>query len=325
MNGMISVIVPVYKVEPYLRQCLDSILNQDYSALEVILIDDGSPDASGAICDAYAASDSRVRVIHQENGGGAAAKNAGLRIATGEYLSFVDSDDYLEPGAYSHMVALLRKHNADAVRCSFRDVYRTRTEEYAFPQGSAVVEGREYLRSFATDWTCGLLWNKLYKRCLFADTYFEEGHKIDDEYFTYLGIMNAEKVVFDDRVVYNYRRRGSSVMTSPASRRQLSLDRIDFMAKRRRVVNRRFPELRRDFDIAFLDALTYLPDHPDSTPESIRACRRQGLAYLFQGGNTIPPRYLLRGLLRLYLTPIGTLLTEAEKNRKPFVPEDYFP
>ena len=99
MKDVISVIVPVYNVSAYLPECLDSILSQDYEKLEVILIDDGSTDDSGAICDAYAQRDNRIRVIHQKNGGAAAAKNAGLRAATGEYLSFADSDDFLEPGA----------------------------------------------------------------------------------------------------------------------------------------------------------------------------------------------------------------------------------
>ena len=97
MNGLISVIVPVYNVAAYLPQCVQSILTQDYPDLEVILIDDGSTDASGTICDEYAQKDGRVRVIHQKNGGAAAAKNAGLRVATGTYLSFVDSDDFLDP------------------------------------------------------------------------------------------------------------------------------------------------------------------------------------------------------------------------------------
>ena len=99
MKDVISVIVPVYNVAAYLPECLDSILSQDYDKLEVILIDDGSTDDSGTICDDYARRDSRIRVIHQKNGGAAAAKNAGLRAATGEYLSFADSDDFLEPGA----------------------------------------------------------------------------------------------------------------------------------------------------------------------------------------------------------------------------------
>ena len=107
MGDLISVIVPVYNVAMYLPQCLDSILGQDHENLEVILIDDGSRDESGEICDAYARRDSRLRVIHQKNGGAAAAKNAGLRIATGEYLSFVDSDDYLEPNVYGYMLEVL--------------------------------------------------------------------------------------------------------------------------------------------------------------------------------------------------------------------------
>lgn len=99
MSGLISVIIPVYNVAAYLPECLDTALSQSYSNLQVILIDDGSTDSSGAICDEYAANDSRIVVIHQKNGGAAAAKNAGLRVATGKYLSFVDSDDYLEPDA----------------------------------------------------------------------------------------------------------------------------------------------------------------------------------------------------------------------------------
>ena len=109
MNNLISVIVPVYNVAAYLPQCLDSILQQDHEALEVILIDDGSTDCSGEICDGYAAADSRIRVIHQKNSGAAAAKNAGLRAATGEYLVFADSDDFVEPGAYSYMLRTLQK------------------------------------------------------------------------------------------------------------------------------------------------------------------------------------------------------------------------
>ena len=129
MNQTISVIVPVYNVEAYLPQCVDSILHQDYPDLEVILIDDGSTDHSGEICDRYATADSRIRVIHQKNGGAAAAKNAGLRIAAGEYLSFVDSDDYLEPNVYGFMLETLLDNQADAVQFSFREVFRSRTEE----------------------------------------------------------------------------------------------------------------------------------------------------------------------------------------------------
>ena len=129
MNQNISVIVPVYNVEKYLTQCVESILSQDHSNLEVILIDDGSTDRSGEICDQFAARDSRVQVIHQKNAGAAAAKNAGLRIASGTYLSFVDSDDYLEPNAYGGLVRTLLDTGADVVQGSFREIYRNRAEE----------------------------------------------------------------------------------------------------------------------------------------------------------------------------------------------------
>lgn len=324
MTGLISVIIPVYKVEDYLPACLESVLGQDYSQLEVILIDDGSPDGSGAICDRYAQEDSRIRVVHQENKGGAAAKNTGLRVATGEYLSFVDSDDLLEPGAYRHMVGLMETLDGDVVCCGFRNLYRSRSEDYRYSEETQVVEGEAFLRAFLTDWTCGLLWNKLYKRKLFDGIFFEEGRKIDDEYFTYRGIMRAKKVVCDNRVVYNYRKRASSVMTSPSSQLQITLDRIDFMAKRREQVVKEFPQLRREFDVSFLDALTYLPDYPGNALESIQTYRRYGLAYFREGGNTPPPRHLLRGLLRLYLTPAKKLIEKADQNRKPVNMDDYF-
>ena len=169
MNQTISVIVPVYNVEKYLSQCADSILSQDYSDLEVIFIDDGSTDASGQICDQYAEKDPRVRVIHQKNGGAAAAKNAGLRMASGKYLSFVDSDDYLEPNVYGGLVRTLLDTGADVVQGSFREIYRNRAEEQRVSEET--LEGYEYLLRFPKDFSCALLWNKLYRRELFAGVF----------------------------------------------------------------------------------------------------------------------------------------------------------
>ena len=116
-NPLISVIVPVYKVEKYLHRCVDSILVQTYTNLEIILVDDGSPDRCGAICDEYAAKDSRIRVIHQENGGLSAARNAGLDVCSGEYIAFVDSDDWLDPEMYAVMMAQVREYGCDVVMC----------------------------------------------------------------------------------------------------------------------------------------------------------------------------------------------------------------
>lgn len=324
MGDLISVIVPVYNVAMYLPQCLDSILGQDHENLEVILIDDGSRDESGEICDAYARRDGRLRVIHQKNGGAAAAKNAGLRIATGEYLSFVDSDDYLEPNVYGYMLEVLRSEKADVAQFAFRDVYKHRSEDRIFRTGRTAEEGRRYLVRFNGDWTCALLWNKLYRRELFEGVFFEEGHKIDDEYFTYQGLMNAGRVVCDDRIIYNYRRRASSVMLSPQSRNQLVLDRIDAVAKRREKVIARFPELRRAFDVPYLDALVYMSEYPDNSPESLNLLKAKLKAYFWEGGNTLPPKCLWRGLLKLRFTKTEKLLAAYGPLQEPPA-EDYFP
>ena len=299
MKDVISVVVPVYNVSAYLPECLDSILSQDYEKLEVILIDDGSTDDSGTICDAYAQRDSRIRVIHQKNGGAAAAKNAGLRAAAGEYLSFADSDDFLEP-----------------------NVYRNRQEEKIFQPGRQVLTGKEYLVRFTCDWSAALLWNKLYKRALFRDIFFEEGRKIDDEYFTYQGIMNAERVLCDDRVIYNYRRRASSVMNNQTAAERRVLDSLEAIGQRRQKIKARYPELQRVFDESYLDALWYLVLTPGSTERTIAAQRAALRRYLLERGNTVPPRRLWRPLLRMYFSSPRKLLKQPQNAIEQT--EDYF-
>lgn len=323
MNEILSVIVPVYNVASYLPECLDSILSQDYEHLEVILINDGSKDDSGDICDRYAAVDSRIRVIHQKNCGAAAAKNAGLRIATGQYLTFVDSDDYLEPNVYGYMLSVLKESEADAAEFTFRDAYPSRREENVFYDGRRLVSGHEYLTWYLTQWHCALLWNKVYKRSLFDGIFFEEGHKIDDEYFTYQGIINAKTVVCDERIVYNYRRRRSSAMLSPASQNQLALDRIDCIAKRRKIIAQRVPELRKTFDIAFLDALVYISEYPDNTPDSIRLLKSELKNYLKEG-NTFPPKYLWKGIVSLLFMGTEQRLKRFAKAPEENIREDYY-
>ena len=122
-DAKISIIVPVYKVEPYLRKCLDSIVGQTYQKLEIILVDDGSPDSCGAICDAYAARDERIRVIHKENGGVASARNAGLDAATGDYIGWVDSDDWIEADMFECLLKGAEDYDADIVVCGREDSY----------------------------------------------------------------------------------------------------------------------------------------------------------------------------------------------------------
>ena len=322
MNDLISVIMPVYNVESYLSQSIESVLHQDHRELELILIDDGSTDSSGSICDRYAAEDERVRVIHQKNGGAAAAKNAGLRTAIGTYLCFVDSDDYLEPNVYGYMLKTLKEQCADAVQFSFRDVYKDHTEDQIL--SPCVLNEREYLLRFTKDWSCPLLWNKLYKRSLFDGIAFEEGHKIDDEYFTYQGFLNPCRVVFDETIIYNYRKRASSVMSSPKAGEQRILDCIDSIAKRREKVVARWPELRRAFDENYLDAIWYLSGNVFSTEKTILELKTRLKAYFRQFGNSVPPRYLWKLLWNLYRAKPEALLEKCREGLAEISVEDYF-
>ena len=322
MNDLISVIMPVYNVENYLSQSIESVLDQDHRELELILIDDGSTDSSGTICDAYAAKDSRVRVIHQKNGGAASAKNAGLRVAKGTYLCFVDSDDYLEPNVYGYMLKTLKEQQADAVQFSFRDVYQDHAEDQILTP--CILNEREYLLRFPKDWSCPLLWNKLYRRSLFDGIFFEEGHKIDDEYFTYQGFLNPCRVVFDDTVIYNYRKRASSVMSSPKAGEQRILDCIDSTAKRREKVAARWPELRRAFDENYLDTIWYLSGNVFSTEKTILELKSRLKAYFRRVGNSIPPRYLWRRLWEFYRTSPEVLLEKCRAGLEDISVENYF-
>lgn len=318
----ISVIVPVYNVERYLPDCLDSVLGQEGCTLEVILIDDGSTDRSGLICDQYAAKDSRIKVIHQKNAGAAAAKNVGLRIATGECLSFVDSDDFLEPGAYSYMLAQLCEYDADMIQCAFRNVFPNRSEDIIVLPEFTHFEAEEYLPRYTQDWTCGLLWDKLYRRALYDGISFEEGHKIDDEFFTYRGIMNAERILHSPRVVYNYRQRRSGIMRSSESSQKILLDKVDYLSSRRKKVAARFPELKKIFDYHYLNMMVILSTDAAATESSIRYSRKSLREYFWERNFCRVEFTLAIKLLRLMTLSPEKLLhgvrPAAEKQTEPY-------
>lgn len=270
MDKKISIVIPVFNVEKYLKTCIESIINQDYKNLEIILIDDGSTDKSGKICDEYANKDKRIKVIHQKNKGAANAKNTGLKYATGFYLSFVDSDDYLEPCVYSFMINKMEEHNADMIQCSFNEIYTDKSVQYKQFKENYELDNLSYLKLFTSDWTCGLLWDKLFKRSLFNGIFFEENHKIDDEFFTYKGISNAKKIIRIPKIIYNYRKRLSSVMLSEKSQKQIVLDKIDFLDKRRKFIKQHHPQLINIFDQHFLNMMVILSKDKYSTKESIK-------------------------------------------------------
>ena len=228
---LISVVVPVYRVEAYLDRCLRSITEQTYRNLEIILVDDGSPDRSGAICDAWAAKDSRIRVIHQENSGGGPARNAALDLATGELLAFVDSDDYIAGDMFSHLYSLL-ENGADVAEC---DYLETAGDDAVFPEDSFEVTeftAEEAMCHHIRDTIFRqVIWNKLYRRELSEEIRFPAGTKIDDEYFTYRLLGNAKKLVRSTKVCYAYRQQEGSIM-----HQRFSLKRVEALqAKQQRL------------------------------------------------------------------------------------------
>lgn len=217
---LLSVIVPVYNVAPYLARCVDSILNQSYPSLELILVDDGSQDDSGKLCDEYAARDSRVRVIHKENGGLSSARNAGLDAAAGEYLTFVDSDDWIEPDSYGPMIALLEQNDA-ALVCGGRYDVDGKTGEKTLglcPKKQECLSAGEMVgRIFLWDGCDSSACDKLYRRRLFASLRYPEGKVCEDVCVTYRIVLEGGTAVLWDRPFYNYYHRPDSITTAAVS------------------------------------------------------------------------------------------------------------
>ena len=248
----VSIIVPVYGVEAYLEECVDSLIAQRYEDLEILLVDDASPDQCPKICEEYAQKDQRVKVIHKLNGGAASARNAGLDAATGDLICFVDSDDAVEPDYVAHLVKTLRESGADIAICGFALWTKKDFEFYPMVAKPGCYSREEYLRCFLRDWSCALLWNKIYRREAIGHLRMLEGHRIDDEYFTYQVCMNCRSVAVSDRNLYRYRLRKSGVMQGSATQEQIILDRIGYTTQRYDHIARQIPELEAAY---FADAL----------------------------------------------------------------------
>lgn len=217
---LISVIVPVYNAESYLAKCVQSILDQTYTNLEVILVNDGSSDGSGAICDEYAAKDSRVRVIHKENGGQSSARNMALDIFSGQYVTFVDSDDWIETDAYEHMLNLMLQHDVKLVSAGRYDVDSLTGEKVLglCPRKTEMISAEETMgRLFIWDGCDSSPCDKLYHRSLFNNVRFPEKSVSEDIAVVYRLIEAAGKVVMYDKPIYNYFHRPNSSSSSSLS------------------------------------------------------------------------------------------------------------
>ena len=222
---LVSVIIPIYGVEQYLDRCVRSVVNQSYAHLEIILVDDGSTDRCPAMCDAWANKDSRIQVIHKPNGGLSSARNAGLDMATGEFIAFVDSDDYVEPDYIATMIDAAQKNHADLVMCS---VFHEDADGNAIEQ-TAPVRRKEYAPITDTLRTCSgidcmrqrgeengvdnvVAWNKLYRCQLWKDLRYPVGKLHEDEFVTYRIFGRTRTAVLLPERLYHYIERTGSIM-----------------------------------------------------------------------------------------------------------------
>lgn len=215
---LISIIVPCYKVEEYLPKCIESIINQTYKNLEIFLVDDGSPDNSGEICDEFAAKDSRIKVIHKENGGQSEARNVAIDEATGEYILFIDSDDYVSTNHVEHLYSLITNAKAD-MAIELGQAFHERTtpkfdtlkdkKEITFNNHEALVN-LFYQKDFDT---CP--WAKLYRYNLFDGIRYPKGLIYEDLAITYKLIQRCKKIVFSDYKSYYYLLRDNSTEGAP--------------------------------------------------------------------------------------------------------------
>lgn len=235
LNEKISVIVPVYNVENDIENCLNSILDQTYKNLQIILVDDGSTDRSGRICDIYAQKDKRIEVTHKENGGLADARNTGLEKVMGEYIAFLDSDDYIYPTFYEELYKMVKEYNADIGECEF---LRINIEDKLIAKD--IIDNnnvKNITQNIETneDALCDLygprlkpyikkvvVWNKLYKKNIFRTIRFPVGKLHEDEYTTYKIIHSAEKIISTNKILHGYMQTKNSIM-----RQEIKQKRID--------------------------------------------------------------------------------------------------
>ncbi|WP_035416120.1 glycosyltransferase [Bacillus sp. MB2021] len=229
MDGRISVIVPIYNVENYLDMCIKSILNQTYSNLEIILVDDGSPDNCGSICEKYASKDDRIKVIHKKNGGLSDARNVGVLAATGDFISFIDADDYIDLKFYEIMMNLMINNNVDIVQCDYEMVYENKFD--VIEQMDANYKELIYVKEFEIlnnlyNENYGrtvVVWNKLYKRWIFEELNFPIGKHHEDELTTYKVLHRAKRFLITDRKLYYYVQRENSIMGNNFNYKRLDI------------------------------------------------------------------------------------------------------
>lgn len=212
---LISVIIPVFHVQKYLDQCVQSVADQSYRNLEIILVDDGSHDECSDMCDLWKQRDERVHVIHKENGGLSDARNAGLKVAHGEYITFIDSDDWITGGFIQCLYELICRFDADVAECGviITDEDGTELRKRDFGRKDQALSQREALRYLVLeDGIYQTVWNKLYRKSIVDGLLFEKGRFHEDDFWTYQVFMKCKSLAVTSTPLYYYRQRGSGIM-----------------------------------------------------------------------------------------------------------------
>lgn len=217
----LSIVVPIYNKERYLSECLDSILAQTYRDFELILVDDGSKDASGTICDQYAELDNRILVIHKPNGGVSSARNAGIELAKGEYIGFVDSDDILSKTMYQHLIDNLEKYQADISICGVERISETTIQKLEGPKELEIYSKEQALEKFLRGKILMSTYEKIFKRCIIASLRYEPP-LFEDTFYNFQAILNSNTIVQDPTVLYSYMIRENSSSMAPFNQQYMN-------------------------------------------------------------------------------------------------------
>ena len=256
-KDLISVIVPVYNVEKYLEECVNSIINQTYKNLEIILVDDGSKDNSSKMCDELAKKDSRIKVIHKENGGISDVRNVGIENSRGKYIQFIDSDDFMEDNMIETLYKDILENEADVSMCSyylFKDGVKTTDATYK----KEIYNKEQILKEILLDERVrSYLWNKLFKKSLFSGIYFPKGKVFEDIYVIPFIFEKSNKVVFNNIPLYYYRQREGSILHKQTN--ELRLEYIKVASKINKEIENNFPNLKQycAYNIAHITIKTY--------------------------------------------------------------------
>lgn len=315
MEEKISVIVPIYNVEKYIGRCVESILNQTYKNIELILVDDGSTDRSGKICDEFSENDKRIQVLHNHNRGVSEARNAGLETMSGDYVMFVDSDDWIDPFMIEKMYRTLKKYDTELVVCEPIYAYETHISNPNLSGESFLLDNEEALKLLVEDRRFrSVLWNKLYAKRLWQDIRLPKGKHYEDVRTIYKIYELCEKIAFLEQGLYYYFQRDQSIVHS--SKIDSYLELVDAVEERKKNLEVKYPDMRPQLAASVVSAVLIVyreagihqikmeKDTENLLNKKVKMYKQKGLFLYFS------PRFKLEYIL-YSLTPGG--LTKVSK------------